>query len=108
MANFELYGKFEVKKEGVTVESVAQLLKISLSKYYDQGKVTVTPTAVMVKGNLKSFWERAITKSDAQLTIENNQLSYRVDGTSSLGGWPWVWGYPRFFYLRIIFYLVLV
>lgn len=91
MANFEVYGKYEVKKEGVTAESVAQLLKTSLSKYYDEGTVTVTPTSVMVNGNLKSFFERAITKADAQIKIENNQLSYRVDGESSLGGWPWVW-----------------
>ena len=97
MANFEVYGKYEIKKEGITAESVAQLLKTSLSKYYDESTVTVTSTSVIVNGNLKSFFERAITKADAQLKIENNQLSYRVDGESSLGGWPWVWFALGFF-----------
>ena len=34
MVNFEVYGKYEIKKEGVTVETIAQLLKTNLVTYY--------------------------------------------------------------------------
>ena len=110
MANFEVYGKCEVKKEDVTVDSVAQLLKTSLSKYYDEHKITVTPNGVMVKGNLKSIWERAVTKAEVRLKIEGNQLSYRVDGASSLGKWPWVWFFlglfTGFFFILFLWDLI--
>lgn len=91
MANFELYNKCEIKKNNVTEEAVKQILKESLSKYYESSKITINLSGVSVKGNLKSMWERAITNADAQIKIENKLLSYKVNGTSSLGGWPWVW-----------------
>jgi hypothetical protein len=97
MANFEVYGKCEIKKNGVTVDMIAQLFKTSLAKYYNDGNITITPTGITVKGNLKSIWERAITKAEAKIKIEGNQLTYRVDGYSSLGGWPWVWFILGFF-----------
>ncbi len=97
MASFEVYDKCEIKKKGVTVETIAQLLKTSLAKYYNDGNITVTPTGIIVKGNLKSIWERAITKAEAKIKIEGNQLTYKVGGDSSLGGWPWVWFILCFF-----------
>jgi len=90
MANFEVYGKCEIKKKSVTVDEIAQLLKASLSKYYNAGKITITPTGITLKGNLKSTWEQAITKAEAKIKINGNELTYRVDGNSSLGSWPWV------------------
>ena len=110
MANFEVYGKCAIKKEGVTVDTVAQLLKTSLAKYYDDGKITVTPTGITVTGNLKSIWERAITKAEAKIKIEGNELTYRVDGDSSLGGWPWLWFilgfFTGFFFIWFLFDLI--
>ncbi len=97
MANFEVYEKCEIKKEGVTADQIGQLLKASLSKYYVEEKITITPAGITLEGNLKSIWERAITKADATIKIEGNQLTYRVDGDSSLGGWPWVWFILGFF-----------
>jgi len=97
MANFEVYGKCEIKKEGVTVDQIAQLLKTSLSKHYNEVDVTLTPTGITLNGNLKSFWERAITKADATIKTEGNQLTYRVDGNSSLGKISWVWFILGFF-----------
>ncbi|MGH7979587.1 MAG: superinfection immunity protein [Limisphaerales bacterium] len=90
-SSFAVYGKCEIKKDGVTVEEVGRILKKSLSKHYDEYKISLTPTGLMVNGNLKSIWERAITKASAEIMIDGPDLSFRVDGTSSLGGWPWVW-----------------
>jgi hypothetical protein len=97
MANFEVYGKYDIAQEGMTVGKVSEMLKQSLSNYYDEDDITVTPTGVVVKGNLKSFWERAITKAEAKVKIQENQLVYRVNGESCLGGWPWVWFFLGFF-----------
>ena len=97
MPHFGVYKKCELKKENVTTEQVAHLLKRSISKYYNENDITVTPTGLSVKGNLKSMWERAITKANVQIKIEDNQLFYYVDGTSSLGRWPWVWWILGFF-----------
>ena len=99
------------KKEGVTIETINQLLKTSLTKYFNKDKIAFTPTGVIVKGDLKSIWERAVTKAEARLKIDGNQLSYRVDGTSSLGVWPWIWGVLGFFtygFLCIWFFWALV
>lgn len=110
MAGFEVCGKCAIKKEGVSVDTVAQLLKTSLAKYYDARKITVAPTGITVKGNLKSIWERAVTKADANIKIEGDELIYRVDGDSSLGLWPWVWFilgfFTSFFFLWFAFDLV--
>ncbi|MGI5924525.1 MAG: hypothetical protein ACOX9E_11340 [Lentisphaeria bacterium] len=92
MAKFEVYGKFELKKEGVTADAVAQLLKSSLSKHYFASDITVTPSGIIVKGNLSSIWERAVTNADVKIKIEGNELFYRVDGDSSIGAWSYVWG----------------
>ena len=90
MVNFEVYGKYEIKKEGVTVETIAQLLKTNLVTYYAENKITLTTAGVAVDGNLKSIWERAVTKADVKLKIEGNQLSYLVNGTSSFGSYPYI------------------
>lgn len=82
--------KMPAKEGGATVDAVAQLRKTSLAKYYDEEDITIRPTGITIKGNLKSFWERAITKAEAKIKIEGNELAYRDDGDSALGVCPWV------------------
>jgi hypothetical protein len=91
MASFECFGKCEIKRDSVTVEDVSKILKSSLSKHYNKNKISLNSQGLRVKGNLKSILEHAITKAYVYVKIEGKLLSVRVDGTSSLGGLPWVW-----------------
>lgn len=87
---FELHGSCDIKKDGVTVESVAQLLKLQLSNYYKYGDITVTPTGVRVNGNLKDIFETAVTDAVVDLKRHDDKLVYRVTGSASLGTTAWV------------------
>jgi hypothetical protein len=91
VANFEVFGKCDVKKHGQTIETITELLRSSLSKHYEIKDLTATPTGLTVNGDIKSFWERAITVADVQVRLESNELSYRVSGSSTLGKWPYIW-----------------
>jgi hypothetical protein len=91
MANFEVFGKCDVKKQGQTIEAVIEMLRGSLSKHYEMKDLTTTPSGLQVNGDIKSFWERAITVADVQVKIDSNALSYRVNGSSTLGKWPYIW-----------------
>jgi len=97
MANFEVYGKFEIKKEGVPVNQIAQLLKTNLSKHYDEENITITPTGITLKGNLNSTFNCVVAKADTTIKIEGNQLTYRVDGNSYLAKRVWVFIVLSFF-----------
>ena len=90
MPSFEVYGKCAIRKQGVTVQEVADLLKRILSKHYAESKLSITPTGLVVKGDLKSGWERAFTEAKVEITIQGNQLSYRAEGCSYVGKWPFV------------------
>ena len=47
--------------------------------------------------NFEIYGKYDITKAEAKVKITGNQLVYRVNGESSLGGWPWVWFFLGFF-----------
>jgi len=110
MANFEVYWRHEIRSGSISIQTVAQLLAESLSKYYHESDIHVTPTGIQVEGNLKSFWERAVTKAEVRLGLADGQLSCRVDGESSLGWLPWVWfflgWFTGFFFFWFLFDLV--
>ena len=40
MANFQVYGNFEIRQEGISSDMVAHLVKDSLFRYYAEGKIT--------------------------------------------------------------------
>jgi hypothetical protein len=107
---FELHGNCDIKKDGVTVESVAQLLKLQLSNYYNYGDVTVTPTGVCVNGNLKDIFETAVTDAVVDLKIDGRKLAYRVTGSASLGTTAWVCFFIGLFtgVFLVIFFLLVV
>lgn len=90
MSKFEIYRKCQIKNEGVTGETIAQLLKSSLAKHYNESDISVIPTGIIIKGNLKPFPELVATEAVAHIKIEGNQLSYQVDGTSSLVEGSWI------------------
>jgi hypothetical protein len=96
-ACFEVFKKCMIKKNGVTVEDIIKILKTSLSKHYKVEKIQSTLTGLTVRANLKSMWERAITKAEVSIKVEEDLLLYKVMGTTSLGGWPWVWCILGFF-----------
>ncbi len=91
MAHFAIYERCEIKSGAISVEAAAKILKAALSKYYDEDDIKIGPKGVIVKGNLKALFERAITKATVHLSIEDSVLSYRVDGNASLGFWAWIW-----------------
>lgn len=108
MASFEVFGKFAIKKPVVTVESAVQIIKGSLSRHYNANKIRTTSNGLTLKGNLKAFAAQAVTNAVVRVEIVGGELTYRVDGSASLGVWPWVffglafvssvlWGYWGFF-----------
>lgn len=93
MSKFEVYGKHDIRKDGVTVESVAKMLADKLAKHYGSGKVVFSPTGVTIDGNLSSFsgeYEMAVTKAEAKIEINGDQLLYRVTGDTSVGKYPFI------------------
>lgn len=90
MPGFEVLGKCEVNP-GVTTESVLKIMQDGLSKYYKQKDIKLTESSLVVSGDLKGVFERAITEAEATVEIVDGQLSYRAVGETSLGGWPWFW-----------------
>lgn len=65
-----------------------------------------------MQGDLEAFAARAITDANVKVRIEDGELSYRVDGSASMGKWPWVcitlffiveviWGYESLFILGL-------
>lgn len=100
MPSFEVYGKVALKEGDLEDDPVGgrialnvakNCLKNSLEKHYGKGAITLTPDGLALDGDLQGSWERAITKAEVKLKVEGGQLTYRVDGKSSLGFWPWVW-----------------
>ena len=114
MANFQVYKSCYIKNRGVSNEHIAALLKSSILKYYDDSSISITPNGMKVQGNLSAIFERAITSADAHFYVSNNELCFRVTGTSSLGGWPWVWFFLGLFtgfflgvfLFQLVFFLV--
>lgn len=100
MIVFEVYRKIRLKEGDleddpvggrIAINVAKNRLKNSLAKHYDEDDISFTKDGLILKGNLKSPWERAITEARVTLTTEGDQLTYRVDGKSSLGCWPWLW-----------------
>lgn len=88
---FEILERCEVRRPGVTIESVLATMRDSLSRYYRPEDIKLTPSGLVVSGDLKSFFERAITKAEATVEIIDERLSYRVIGETFIGKWPWFW-----------------
>jgi hypothetical protein len=90
MAIFEVYRKCNlVKGEGACL-AVLSILRHTLSKYYNEGDIIVTNNGIIVNGNLRDTWERAVTKATININIKENELSYKVQGSSSIGKWAWI------------------
>lgn len=107
MPNFEINEKCEIERNNVTTDEVIQLLQYSLSKYYNEGDITITSNGITIDGDLSSFWERAITNANATIKIDNNKLIYKVEGSSNLGRWPCFWLIISFFVLPFIIFFII-
>lgn len=96
MASFEVFGKCDIKKSTATVEGAAQIIKRSLSRHYDERKIKATQNGLAVKGNLKALVAQAVTDANVKVEVVGSELTYRVEGTTSLGVVPWVRRPPGF------------
>jgi hypothetical protein len=97
MAHFELYGSCKASQPGRNLDDLKEMLKKSLSNYYNEIAITKTPEGLKVDGNLKGLFERAVTKAEVQINLQQGNMLYQVRGTASLGKWPWVWCILGFF-----------
>lgn len=100
MSNFVVLRRHEIKAQNVSTEKVLDILKAHLGKYYNPGNIKFTfpdgnkqlpPTGLRINGHLDASYERAVTKAQVQVWVSGNQLSYRVDGSNSIGKWPYLW-----------------
>lgn len=97
MASFEVFGKFELKTDGVALDHIAFSLKQHLSSHYYANKINYTQDGLHIRGNLSDIFEQAVTDAVVKLKIEQKQFTYVVTGTSSLGKWAWFWFIIGFF-----------
>lgn len=94
-------GRFQVSKvislntDGVDPEKTYGILTSELYKYFDVKKIEKVNADNLInikfKGNLKGFWERAITCAEITINIKDDHLKLKAEGTSCLGAWPWLW-----------------
>ena len=110
-------GRFQVSKvislntDGVDPEKPYGILTSELYKYFDVKKIKKVDadnlSDIKFKGNLKGFWERAITRAEITINIKDNHLKLKAEGTSSLGAWPWLWFFLGFVtVLLFLFFLI--
>jgi hypothetical protein len=91
MAKFEVLRKCLLKNAGASQQEIVNLIQKSLSKHYANRHIKPTSDGLAVQGDLEAFAARAITYATVKVRIEDGELSYRVDGSASMGKWPWVW-----------------
>ena len=100
MSNFVVLRRHEIKARNVSAEKVLHILKARLGKYDTPGNIKFTfpdgnkqlpPTGLRINGHLDASYERAVTKAQVQAWLSGNQLSYRADGSNSIGKWSYLW-----------------
>jgi hypothetical protein len=91
MAKFEVLQKCRLKNSGASQQEIVNLIQKSLSKHYASRHIKPTSDGLVVQGDLEAFAARAITDAIVKIRLEEGELSYRVDGSASMGRWPWVW-----------------
>ena len=91
MFGFEVQGKYQLKSQTIPISQIFPMLKDILSKYYGEDKITVNSDNLTIDGDLKSIWERALTKATITVNVKGDQLYCHAEGTVSFGFWPWVW-----------------
>lgn len=101
MAKFEVLQKCSLKKAGASQQEIVETIRRSLSKHYANRYIKPTPGGLVLHGDLQAFGARAITDAVVKVRVEDDELSYRVDGSASFGRWPWVW-IALFFVIDVI------
>lgn len=100
MSNFVVLKRHEIKAQNVSAEKGLHILKAHLGKYYSLGNIKFTfpdgnkqllPTGLRINGHLDASYERVVTKAQVQVWVSGNHLNYRVDGSSSIGKWSYLW-----------------
>ncbi len=91
----------------ISVNQIYQVLEHILSRYYNKGDITIINENLIVNGNLKSIWERAVTKATVTVKVKDNYLYCLAEGTASLGILPWIW-FALGFFFKIFFIWFLV
>lgn len=106
MSNFVVLRRHDIKARNLSTEKVLHMLKAHLGKYYTPGNIKfifpdgnkkLPPTGLRINGHLDASYERAVTKAQVQVWISGNQLSYHVDGPTSIGKWSYIWLFLGFF-----------
>lgn len=109
MAQFEIIDRIEIGPIDVDIEKVYFFIRQRLSVYFKHENIHMNSSGVFVNGNLQSFSEHAITHASVHVKIEKGYLVYRVNGSVSFGGWPWILFFLGFFtgiFMLVFFFLV--
>lgn len=112
MSNFVILRRHDIKAQNMCAEKVLHMLKAHLGKYYTPGNIKfkfpdsnkqLPPTGLRINGHLNVSYERAVTKAQVQVRASGNQLSYRADGTNTIGTWTYLWLFTGIFFILYLF-----
>ena len=109
MSNFKICKKCPINKKDITFDNIIKLAQKNIGNYYDDIDITYNSETkiIIIEGDLKDDFERAITQAMVIINIENEQLCYEAEGEVSVGRWTYVWFclgylYPSFFVILCI------
>ena len=112
MTTFQVFGNLNIKNKTISIERASSILADSLRKYYIN--VSYSPTGLNIDSSFKPWYCFCQTKANINLSIGNDQLLYRVDGTCSLSKFTYLWlilgllpiEITKFFLIWVIFFII--